>query len=104
MVRVGSNSWERVKLDFTDWSLLHRRRRCRRRLRRLSGPLPMLFSLRRKGRAGQGEAGGGEWGEKGYTDERRRDTREVREREREREATAVCSVRSPIGSGSGIVL
>jgi hypothetical protein len=27
-----------------------------------------------------------------------------REREREREATAVCSVRSPIGSGSGIVL
>jgi hypothetical protein len=94
---------ERVKLDFTDWSLLPRRRR--RLLRRLSSPLPMFFSLRRKGRAGQGEAGGGErGGEKGYTDERRRDTREVREREREREATAVCSVRSPIGSGSGIVL
>ncbi len=67
---------------------------------------PNVFSLRRKGRAGQGEGCGGERGEKGYTDERRRDTREVREREREREreATAVCSVRSPIGSGSGIVL
>ncbi len=46
---------------------------------------PNVFSLRRKGRAGQGEGCGGERGEKGYTDERRRDTREVRERERERE-------------------